>query len=159
MRFALLAAVAACGLSVPAGAAVVVNIHADATGTRSQRVLCPGGGFNCQVVTPVSQTFDFNVTIPDFVNGQSFFNFIGATGYVNFSGGQLFGTGFNYYSNSQNEETHLQAATFSVLPVSANIVPEPATWAMMLTGFGLIGYGMRRRQVQWISAPLKSVVT
>jgi hypothetical protein len=26
-------------------------------------------------------------------------------------------------------------------------VPEPATWAMMITGFGLIGAAMRRKRV------------
>jgi len=31
--------------------------------------------------------------------------------------------------------------------VSLSNVPEPATWAMMLVGFGAIGYGMRRRRV------------
>lgn len=42
--------------------------------------------------------------------------------------------------------------TFSVAP-SANYrvfitpVPEPATWAMMLSGFGLAGAAMRRRRV------------
>ena len=25
-------------------------------------------------------------------------------------------------------------------------VPEPATWAMMLLGFGAVGYAMRRRR-------------
>ena len=30
--------------------------------------------------------------------------------------------------------------------VTSGGVPEPATWAMMLVGFGLIGFGMRRRQ-------------
>ncbi len=33
--------------------------------------------------------------------------------------------------------------TISALPMAA--VPEPATWAMMLLGFGMIGYRMRRR--------------
>jgi hypothetical protein len=33
--------------------------------------------------------------------------------------------------------------TYSFAPSSA--VPEPATWAMMLIGFGGIGYSMRRR--------------
>ena len=28
----------------------------------------------------------------------------------------------------------------------AGAVPEPATWALMLVGFGAVGYGMRRRQ-------------
>jgi len=31
---------------------------------------------------------------------------------------------------------------------SVGAVPEPATWAMMLIGFGLAGAGMRRRRVQ-----------
>ena len=29
---------------------------------------------------------------------------------------------------------------------AVNAVPEPGTWAMMLLGFGAIGYGMRRRR-------------
>lgn len=33
--------------------------------------------------------------------------------------------------------------TISEAPVSA--VPEPATWAMMILGFGMVGYSMRRR--------------
>jgi hypothetical protein len=31
---------------------------------------------------------------------------------------------------------------------SQNIVPEPATWAMMITGFGLVGMSMRRKEKQ-----------
>ncbi|MFZ4690097.1 MAG: PEPxxWA-CTERM sorting domain-containing protein [Polymorphobacter sp.] len=30
--------------------------------------------------------------------------------------------------------------------ISVTDVPEPATWAMMLTGFGMLGFAMRRRQ-------------
>ena len=29
---------------------------------------------------------------------------------------------------------------------AVNAVPEPGTWAMMLLGFGAIGFGMRRRR-------------
>lgn len=32
------------------------------------------------------------------------------------------------------------------LVVSAGAVPEPATWAMMIAGFGLVGSAMRRRR-------------
>lgn len=37
------------------------------------------------------------------------------------------------------------SATFKLLREAAPSVPEPATWAMMLVGFGLIGGTMRRR--------------
>ncbi len=29
---------------------------------------------------------------------------------------------------------------------SVNVIPEPATWAMLITGFGLVGFAMRRRK-------------
>jgi hypothetical protein len=32
------------------------------------------------------------------------------------------------------------------------VVPEPATWAMMIAGFGLVGAGMRRRRVIAVAA-------
>lgn len=36
-----------------------------------------------------------------------------------------------------------QRLSISAAPLSA--VPEPATWAMMLLGFGMVGFGLRRR--------------
>lgn len=30
---------------------------------------------------------------------------------------------------------------------SAGLVPEPSTWALMLAGFGMVGYAMRRRKL------------
>lgn len=30
--------------------------------------------------------------------------------------------------------------------ISVSAVPEPATWAMLITGFGMVGYGLRRRR-------------
>jgi hypothetical protein len=33
-------------------------------------------------------------------------------------------------------------------PVALAPVPEPATWAMVLVGFGAVGFGMRRRRVE-----------
>jgi hypothetical protein len=35
---------------------------------------------------------------------------------------------------------------FQIRPGSAPVIPEPATWAMMILGFGLVGASMRRRQ-------------
>ncbi len=31
-------------------------------------------------------------------------------------------------------------------------VPEPATWAMLVTGFGLVGATLRRRHQRYVSA-------
>ena len=36
--------------------------------------------------------------------------------------------------------------------IAGNGVPEPASWAMMLAGFGLVGLGARRRQLRVILA-------
>lgn len=38
------------------------------------------------------------------------------------------------------------------LALSVGAVPEPATWAMMIAGFGLVGAGMRRRTARIIPA-------
>lgn len=44
------------------------------------------------------------------------------------------------FSSSQN--------SFEVDNLAVRPVPEPATWAMMLVGFGLVGYGLRSRRRQ-----------
>lgn len=36
--------------------------------------------------------------------------------------------------------------------VGPGVIPEPATWAMMIAGFGLVGGAMRRRRVARVSA-------
>ena len=38
-------------------------------------------------------------------------------------------------------------AATSIIPASSVLsVPEPSSWAMLITGFGLVGFGMRRRR-------------
>lgn len=45
------------------------------------------------------------------------------------------------------------AIRFSVGDFAPNpAIPEPATWAMMIAGFGLVGASMRRRRVTTVSA-------
>jgi hypothetical protein len=39
-----------------------------------------------------------------------------------------------------------QAINFGPVSVPATAVPEPATWAMMILGFGMVGYGLRLRR-------------
>jgi hypothetical protein len=42
----------------------------------------------------------------------------------------------------------LYDASFKLTPVPLPSVPEPATWAMMIAGFGLAGTALRRRDLQ-----------
>lgn len=49
------------------------------------------------------------------------------------------------FLTGDNREVDFQNIGFTA-EVSQPAVPEPATWAMMLTGFGAIGYTMRRRR-------------
>ncbi len=48
------------------------------------------------------------------------------------------------FSNGQTIGTGLLYAT----PAPTNAVPEPATWATMMLGFGMIGLALRRRPVR-----------
>ena len=43
-------------------------------------------------------------------------------------------------------QLHTRNASFSVTSEATAPVPEPATWAMMIAGFGLMGATMRRRR-------------
>jgi len=43
-------------------------------------------------------------------------------------------------------------ADFKLTPPLSSAVPEPATWAMMITGFGLAGAAIRRRRVTFSMA-------
>ena len=40
--------------------------------------------------------------------------------------------------------------TPSATPGSPSVAPEPATWAMMIAGFGLVGAATRRRRGQLV---------
>lgn len=69
-------------------------------------------------------------------NGSSFFGFRGIDGQTirNVAFTTAGGTGIQDIRQIRLDET----------PVAA--VPEPATWAMMLAGFGLLGYALRLRR-------------
>lgn len=80
-----------------------------------------------------SLLFDFadNVgsSVPFSPNGDPAFQFGSSFSAIAFSDGQIIGTGRSFYSN----------------PL-AGAIPEPATWAMMIAGMGLVGGTMRRRR-------------
>lgn len=80
------------------------------------------------------------------------------SGTLSLVGGQFVGTGLTIFAAgvgcnfSCGVETHLSAPTFQVTFLSSAggppPLPEPSTWLMMILGFGLTGYAMRKRQVR-----------
>ena len=80
----------------------------------------------------LTQTFDLNP------NGQNFFG-IRAT-----DGDTLSSINFDTNGSGLSDVRQFRIGGISGLQMGA--VPEPGTWAMMLLGFGAIGFGMRRRK-------------
>ena len=68
---------------------------------------------------------------------------LGTAGLVNFTGLNLTGNTHSIQFFQPGDATW----TFvSEVQFSSGAVPEPASWAMMITGFGMVGGAMRRRQ-------------
>jgi len=112
--------------------------------------------------TPYNIAVNFTFTDPTGVTGgpitgetfgvwQLFGN---GYGHVSWGGPQTFtfGDGGEFTIALQDTDFALNNATtdvlgtFTLISDSAGAVPEPATWAMMIAGFGLVGASMRRRQ-------------
>jgi hypothetical protein len=56
------------------------------------------------------------------------------------------------FSGFTVKEPFANAVSFSEVVANTGAVPEPASWAMMLAGFGLMGFAMRRRSVRPVAA-------
>ena len=66
--------------------------------------------------------------------------------YVNIAGGTVLGS---VISNTfHSEGATIGGNGYQGFSAGANAVPEPATWALMIVGFGMIGAAMRRRQAR-----------
>ena len=66
-------------------------------------------------------------------------------------------SGGGYESDNHTVGHFLTKGTGTSVPISpgsfpTGAVPEPATWAMMLAGFGLVGLGVRRRRTMVVAA-------
>ena len=77
--------------------------------------------------------------------GQTYYLTFDATG----TGG-LLGTTYNTYAVGNVYANYIPYSgydyTFRTYSSTSGAVPEPATWGMMLVGFGVMGAAMRRRQ-------------
>ena len=51
-----------------------------------------------------------------------------------------------FYTPTANQPGYVAGKNITYLFVSDSAVPEPATWAMMLLGFGAIGFAVRRQR-------------
>lgn len=166
MRFARLLAAAAALWVQPAHAAAIWNLHIAANAT-GQTTMTPMGPSTCAplvtcptIVTPVSGLFEYDIDVPAFVGSYDFFKTVSArtqiSGTLLYDGVGFTGRNFLYYSNpvactgttGYCTETTARAETFSVFVNGASPAPEPATWAMMLVGFGAVGWAMRRKANQ-----------
>jgi len=63
--------------------------------------------------------------------------------------GFQFGFAVDYDGSYYNDSTGIK---FTVRTVQDGAVPEPASWALMVGGFGLVGGAMRRRSVKLAAA-------
>lgn len=98
-----------------------------------------------------TQSFDFNF-FNNLLSGDNYFGKpgTGATGHeqfaffnFQFSGGQTFDSiTFSQVGNSGGFESDNH---------TVGMVPEPGTWAMMIAGFGLVGFAARRRRTMAIA--------
>lgn len=61
--------------------------------------------------------------------------------------GNLLFVGASFKSSDRDDGFKIGKLNLSTLPPAPPAVPEPATWAMMIAGFGLVGAAMRRRRV------------
>lgn len=75
-----------------------------------------------------------------------------SAGFAQFGGQTVFTGPFSnpVFSPGTFTFSGFSSGTLIVSAIAAG-VPEPATWAMMLTGFGMVGFGMRRRRKRAVS--------
>ena len=100
------------------------------------------GSLDGQVAVGRQRWGDYSSVTIDPTNDQSFW-LIGeyAREYNNANGGHPGGTGGSRWGTWISE-----------IQLAPTAVPEPATWMMMILGFGLVGYAMRKRTVTFATA-------
>jgi len=162
----VLAAAAAClGIASPATAAQTITISGPSGNFGDDEVVCASETESCDFthtfdfLSPegyqlVSSTFtsvatdDITDITFDYVwlNGVAF-DFL-TTGTVEFAtllNQALIEGGNNTITVSGSIGPQGNGAYSGTLAFASNAVPEPGTWAMMLLGFGAVGFAMRRR--------------
>jgi len=145
------------GLSTAAGYTATVeqlvfSARSSNTGPRDLAVLASVDGADFQQIATFTQT-NANVAsrVLDFtpLTGVSSLVFrIVTTSNVAANGGTLANTGTFRVQNYTGAPASPFSINGDVSLAATPAVPEPATWAMMITGFGLVGGAMRRRSAR-----------
>lgn len=178
MKLALFAATAAIAVAVPAQAATVVYTSGTAVGLIERNGIYSGAfeaNVISDLASDPNFTADFTFTTPFSgtaaasaisiaLNAASNLNFTsfainGVTGSVingvrdqAFIDSMLIAGGLNTLriTGMLNPPSGQGNAGFggNVTFAAAAAVPEPATWAMFILGFGALGFGLRRRNAQ-----------
>jgi hypothetical protein len=100
-----------------------------------------GGFFNFSPTSVLTQTYSYTPGVSSSVGLYILGNVADA-----FQGFTPTPSSLSLSFNSTGGSPYSASATLSVPPAGA--VPEPASWALMIVGFGLIGGAMRRRKVK-----------
>lgn len=157
-KLLLSAAVAAVAVAAPASAATYLftltgNVNATFTldSSPTPSLVSDGKGFfQIQNVAGVysngSTTANVNFFLTNAVaqNGGLELDVPGGNAFLVQPGAQLF-TGTLAMPTFKTGTFEFRASPGETLSISAAAVPEPASWAMMVGGFGLLGATMRRR--------------
>jgi hypothetical protein len=181
MRFVLALLAMALGLSATTAQAAAlwqldVSVYSDFVTTKDTYNCAPGSipdPSQCPITTVTHNYGPFvkSIYVDAFTGSLPFDIQIGSrtfmSGTIDFANGQMRGSNFGYFSEDTNtcrlgstygcifQVTTASAPTFAVNFVAAYggaaPVPEPTTWAMILAGFGLVGFAMRRRSAWFAS--------
>jgi hypothetical protein len=116
-----------------------------------------GGGFTTYTFAQPVSSFSFDAGSLDAYNFLTI-NYLGGTSQT-FDGSGVVGQTFRAIFTADGAE-RIAGVTFSSDQNSFEIdniaiggaVPEPATWAMMIGGFGMVGGAMRRRTSKLVAA-------
>jgi hypothetical protein len=118
-------------------------------------LLANGSNYNAGNYSPFSSGVNAFLNLTSGQTGTLDFTAVGSSSPLfsfNLSGlftangqGALPGGGVTLTNATQIDGTTIAAGSTGTLAVTA-AVPEPATWAMMLVGFGAMGVSMRRRR-------------
>lgn len=135
-----------------------LNVAAPPPGTTSNYLAIQSGG-SATLTTPVAlNRLSVYIGSPDSFNS---IRFIGLNGYdVTLTGAELAAGAFNgnqsvgrrmtyNFGGDQVTQVIFSSAenSFELDNIAVSAVPEPATWAMMIAGFGMAGAALRRRRV------------